>query len=36
MMDVYETKEERKEKLRAKETAEANLKAVENKKKKNI
>lgn len=32
MMDVYETKEERKEKLRAKETAEANLKAVENKK----
>lgn len=29
MMDVYETKEERKEKLRAKETAEANLKAVE-------
>ncbi|WP_288777444.1 hypothetical protein [uncultured Sneathia sp.] len=30
MMDVYETKEERKEKLRAKETAEAALKAVEN------
>lgn len=32
MMDVYETKEEREEKLRAKETAKANLKAVEDKK----
>ncbi|MBE3031288.1 hypothetical protein IMK15_04845 [Sneathia sp. DSM 16631] len=32
MMDVYETKEEREEKLRTKETAEANLKAVEDKK----
>lgn len=32
MMDVYETKEEREEKIRTKETAEANLKAVENKK----
>lgn len=30
MMDVYETKEEREEKLRTKETAEAALKAVEN------
>lgn len=32
MMEVYETKEEREEKLRTKETAEAALKAVEDKK----
>lgn len=32
MMDVYETKEEREEKIKAKETAKANLKAVEDKK----